>query len=415
MSYNELIKSYSRIRDYMREFFVYGFKSRSEYEQKSARSYDNEKRRIESWLSDYMAFHQDSSGKNVFLSVDSRRIPHNPLYQAWKAASFTKNDISLHFLLLDILSTEDPKSIPEIMDIMDNEYLPLFSNAEPFDESTLRKKLREYVKLGLVVHSKQGRQLTYTLPDSKINLSAWQDALEFFSEENPLGIVGSFLMDKIDKSKPYDSIFSFKHHYLLFTLDSGVINDLLIAIHEHRKVELQLFGRLKKSAHGLRTLPLKFYISTQGGRQYVAGYNTRTRKINFYRLDAIQKVTLLEVQPEYEDHFHILREQTQHIWGVSSGRGLMEHLEMRLSIDPEDTHIIQRLKREKRCGHIEQTDETTWMFKADVYDAQEMLPWLRTFIGRVESLTCSDPIVTARFWSDYALMKKMYGGEGNAL
>lgn len=49
-AYNELIKNFSRIRAYMREFYIYGFKSRSEYTYKSARSYDNERRRVESWL-----------------------------------------------------------------------------------------------------------------------------------------------------------------------------------------------------------------------------------------------------------------------------------------------------------------------------------------------------------------------------
>ena len=46
MAYSELIKNFDRIRDYMREFYVYGFKSREEYDKKSARSYDNERR----WL-----------------------------------------------------------------------------------------------------------------------------------------------------------------------------------------------------------------------------------------------------------------------------------------------------------------------------------------------------------------------------
>ena len=71
MAYSELVKSFERIRSYMREFYVYGFKSREEYSIKSARSYDNERRRIESWIGDFMSFHQDTSGKNVFLSVDS--------------------------------------------------------------------------------------------------------------------------------------------------------------------------------------------------------------------------------------------------------------------------------------------------------------------------------------------------------
>jgi len=40
MAYSELIKNFNRIRDYMREFYVYGFKSRCEYDKKSPRSYD---------------------------------------------------------------------------------------------------------------------------------------------------------------------------------------------------------------------------------------------------------------------------------------------------------------------------------------------------------------------------------------
>ena len=39
MAYSELIKNFDRIRDYMRQFYVYGFKSRNEYDKKSARSY----------------------------------------------------------------------------------------------------------------------------------------------------------------------------------------------------------------------------------------------------------------------------------------------------------------------------------------------------------------------------------------
>ena len=34
MAYSELVKSFERIRNYMREFYVYGFKSRDEYGMK---------------------------------------------------------------------------------------------------------------------------------------------------------------------------------------------------------------------------------------------------------------------------------------------------------------------------------------------------------------------------------------------
>ena len=84
MAYNELIKNFRRIRDYMKEFYVYGFKSRGDFTQKSARSYDDEKRRVESWLGDYMSFRHTPDGKNVFLSIDRRAAESNPLYTAWK-------------------------------------------------------------------------------------------------------------------------------------------------------------------------------------------------------------------------------------------------------------------------------------------------------------------------------------------
>ena len=103
MAYSELIKNFEKVRAYMREFYVYGFKSRTEYDAKSARSYDDERRRLESWLGDYMHFTQTPEGKNVFLSVDSRVTRKNPFYKAWKAKSFTDGDITLHFAIFDIL------------------------------------------------------------------------------------------------------------------------------------------------------------------------------------------------------------------------------------------------------------------------------------------------------------------------
>ena len=125
-SYSELIKNFEKIRSYMREFYVYGFKSREEYDKKSARSYDDERRRIESWLGDHMSFVRTSEGKNVFISIDSRVLKHNPFYKALKAKSFTDGDITLHFILFDILhSPEIVLSLPEILRKID-QYLSEF-------------------------------------------------------------------------------------------------------------------------------------------------------------------------------------------------------------------------------------------------------------------------------------------------
>lgn len=411
MAYNELVKNISRIRDYMREFFVFGFKSREEVGIMSARSYDNERRRIESWLCDYMSFHQEANGKNMFISVDSRRVPHNPLYQAWKAKSFTKNDITLHFWLMDILSPDKTILLSGIMDTIDRDYLPFFEHSDPIDESTLRKKLKEYVDLGLVAAENQGRQLAYRLPCDAVDIGLWCDAVCFFAETDPLGVIGSYLQDKFDALPEY---YAFKHNYLLFAPDSGVMLDLLTAINEHRCTELELYPNKRRTV-----LPLKIYISTQGGRQYVACCAVHIKRFFFIRLDSIKAVKPLTVAEDYSVNSARFTEFQEHLWGVSSGQnGRTEHIEMTLKIGVNEDYIAKRMEREKRCGSVTQISESCWRYAADVYDAQEMLPWVRTFIGRIQSLTCSNRAIEERFRRDLAAMADLYkgnGGEDNAV
>ena len=129
----------------MREFYVYGFKKREEYTRKSLRSYDNERRRIESILGNYIQFHQTENGKNVFLSIDSRITEHNPLYQAWKIKSFTDGDITFHFIIMDILeSAKESLSIHEITKQVD-QYLSVFESPKVFDESTILSLIHIYL------------------------------------------------------------------------------------------------------------------------------------------------------------------------------------------------------------------------------------------------------------------------------
>ena len=414
VAYSELIKNFSRIRDYMREFYVYGFKSREEYDAKSSRSYDNERRRIESWLSDYMSFHQDASGKNVFLSVDSRRIPHNPLHKAFKAKSFTDKDITLHFYILDILADGSALSSKEIVDRINDEYLSHFDNAFSLDESTIRKKLKEYENLGLLSTEKSGREVLYRRTDDEaFDLPSWSEALAFYSEADPMGVIGSYLMDKL--GEPSDT-FRFKHHYILHALDSDVLCDILRAIDEQRAVELTVRS-LRNSRDYQRTIcPLKIYISTQSGRQYVLGYHYRGRHMMFYRIDAIKKVTIGNVEKHYAKYMGYQEKFDQYLWGVSTGpEHNLDHIEMTIHHSPGEEYILQRLDREKRHGRIEIVDDHTCKFVADVYDASEMLPWLRTFIGRIVDLQCTNQFVIKTFYDDLNRMNSMYGGDDHAV
>ena len=406
MAYSELIKNFSRIRVYLRSFYVYGFRHRSEFTQKSARSYDNERRRVESWLGDYMSFGQDADGRRVFLSVDSRAVQQNPLYRAFRTKSFTDRDISLHFHILDILSAVDGLSISGIMDELTNRFGDFESDELP-DESTVRKKLREYVSLGLLHMEKRGRETIYKRREDRIDLSSWDGAAAFFSEASPLGVIGSFVQDRLPERF---GKFRFKHHYILNALDSEILFELFSAIREGRLITFT--ARRQHTT----VLPLKVYIGTQTGRQYLLAWSPAHERFSFYRADLIDHVKIGEAASYPSGLDERLREFCAHVWGVTgNNHSCVEHIEMTVSAGPEEGHIVERLEREKRCGAVEQTDDTHWRFSADVYDALEMLPWIRTFTGRITDLTCTDKRVTERFWKDLDEMLRMYGGEADAV
>lgn len=410
MAYSELIKNFDRIRDYMRQFYVYGFKSRNEYDKKSARSYDNERRRIESWLGDFMSFRQTAEGKNVFLSVDSRAIPRNPLYNAFKAKSFTAGDVTFHFYVLDLLRDGSAYNAQEIVDLFSERYLRHFDTDWEPDISTLRKKLKEYVALGILKSEKRGRELVFRRNDSSIELSAWADTLAFFAEADPLGVVGSFLLDKLETVPDY---FQFKHHYILHTLDSQLVLQLLTAIGEHRRIRLTNASVRSAAGKVVHTVyPLKIFVSTQGGRQYLLCHHFRFRKLMFFRTDYIHSIELLDPEPNHEKYAAGFEKFRSHLWGTSGGAGFhVDHLEMIVSYGPNEDFIPKRLEREKRNGTVELLDDRTCRYSTDVYDASELIPWLRTFIGRIVKLECSDNTVVERFWSDFEKMAELYGGD----
>lgn len=406
MAYSELIKNFNKVRDYMRDFYVYGFKSRDDYTKKSARSYDDEKRRIESWLGDYMKFHQTSDGKNVFLSIDSRVSRHNPLYKAWKTKSFTDGDITIHFIVMDILSDGQELSLADIVSKVD-EYLAVFNHARVFDASTVRKKLNEYIKEGLLASRKNGKTMLYRRTEDFEMPS--EDVLDFFSEIAPCGVIGSFLKDKTNDTADY---LSFKHHYITGAIDSEVLYMILEAISEKRNIKVEMINRKKNRVNETNVVPLRIMLSVQSGRQYMMAYAPHFKRITAYRLDNIVTVKKGDITDRFDELREKLNEMQQYMWGVatdSRSGSRMEHIEFTVKYDDYEQHIPGRLEREKRIGKLEYIDEHTCRFSADVYDASELIPWVRTFICRITDISISDKALETQFKEDLKAMYEMYG------
>ncbi len=410
MAYSELIKNFEKVRSYMRDFYVYGFKSRTEYDRRSARSYDDERRRIEGWLGDYMRFAQSSDGKNVFLSIDSRSVQHDPLHRAWKAKSFTDGDITLHFLLLDVLW--EPELWLPLSEIIAQVDARLGESGHPvaYDEGTIRKKLKEYVALGLLAARKDGRRTIYARTPS-VDLTPLTEVLDFFTEAAPCGVLGSCLCDRLPE---HESSFSFKHHYITQTMDDGVLAAIFDAIGDRRFVTATLCSRHVPTAVRVRFLPLRVYISTQNGRQNLLAWNEKRNRLATYRLDNLSDIRPEEICPQFEELRRSLKRSERHMWGVNGqwSLGRLEHVEFDVRIGPGEEHALRRLEREKRCGEIRRIDDYHYRFTAQVYDTAEMLPWIRTFLCRITRLRFSNRTAENLFKEDLRAMYRLYGLEG---
>ncbi len=389
MSYSELIKSLNPIRRYVRDFFVLGFKSRGDYGEKSGRSYDNERRRIDSWLSPYMAFRQTGKKKYGFLSVGSREETENPLQRVFCAKSFTTKDLLLHFFLTDLLAGGAALSVPEMWQRL-SEIYPADADGNIPDESTIRKKCGEYEKLGVFRKQKSGRRTTYAL-SLPLPLAGAADALTLAAEIEPAGVLGFFLHRKTETAA---LPIGFKHRYLFQVLDADIAYTLLSAIREKRRVTVSTEKGEKQTI-----LPAKLFISRETGREYV--FCAETDRLHFLRLDRIESAVAGDIvrTPSADVDAWLPR-----LWGVSARTQKIYHVKMAVRVGPDESFIVRRLYREKRGGTLRQAKEGLWIFEADVCDPLEMIPWIRTYIGRIESLTSDHPYLVKRFRRDLAAM-----------
>jgi len=407
--FTELIKNFDKIRDYMRDFYIYGFKSRSEFNKKSARSYDNEKRRIESYLGEYMKWSYGANGKASVISLDSSRIRTNPLYAAWKSKSFTTNDILLHFYLLDFLQQEGPSTVQTLTEVISDR------SGKILDPQTVRNKCVEYEAEGLLYREKQGRAIYYGLSTCYFSsliegLPGVLDGVKFFQESAPFGEIGSFLLDQEEDE---NQIFSFKHHYIVHTLEDGILFELQSALQEGRLIRIENVSEKTGRTTLQEGVPLQIFTSAVTGRRYACCYIPLLRRFSCFRLDQIKTIDLLAPFEGAQELKEKLSQNLWLIWGVSlGGRTRRDHLTMKLLVDEEkEAYILRRIRREGRGGTLERIEANTFLYTKECFDAAEMLPWIKTFTGRILKLESNNTEVVSRFNRDTAYLYEMYCGD----
>ena len=62
----------------------------------------------------------------------------------------------------------------------------------------------------------------------------------------------------------------------------------------------------------------------------------------------------------------------------------------------------------KRNGTIQKLANGDYKFMTEVYDASEMVPWIKTFTGRIVEIKCSNERVEKQIKEDFEMMKRIY-------
>lgn len=412
--FKELIKSFPKTREYVRDFFVYGFKTREEFKEKSSRTYDNERRRIESWLSDFVSRDYTSKGKNISLAIDSNLLDTNPLYRVWKTKSFTDNDIMLHFFILDLLSVTEGQTIEEITDEIQIRYQVFF------DVQTVRRKCNAYVKEGLLQSKKENKELLYFKnPDFKDTINkypALETALKYFQLTSPLGIIGNTILDNISGS---NTMFRVKHSFFVHTLEDEVLSEILDAMQKQYALCLHIKSTKSHQNHTMSGVPLQIFTSTRTGRRFLCIYVEKSRRFTSVRMDAVKSVEFLKPVENYTELKENLKKNHKYIWGVSfqnQGNMRLEHVKLTIFIlENTENYILKRLASEGKGGLITKIGRNLYTYEKDVFDAREMLPWIRSFTGRIVDISCTSEKLKALFYNDMETMYRMYGISDNTM
>lgn len=220
---------------------------------------------------------------------------------------------------------------------------------------------------------KSGRNILYTKTNCYADNIVSQykglgDMIKFFSEENPFGVVGSFIMDKLGAK---NNIFVRKHAYMVHTLDDEILIDIMEAMEQKKAVLLSCVSRKNDKKHEITAIPLKIHCSVQTGRNYLIMYFTKQKRLMSVRVDSIVKVTPLDVVADYDTYYRYYEDNRRFLWGTSFGKsrryGQKEHIHMEIAVDEaKEMYVVKRLEREKRSGTVTKKSDGLYAFDIDL-------------------------------------------------
>lgn len=444
--FREVIKKFNKVRIYLCDFLVYGYKRRALFQKKSGRTYDDEKRRICSYLGEYVKESYGKNGKQISISMSTSTLLVNPLYRCYEAKSFTPNDIQLHFYLLDLLQQEEKMDLNELTDELMTQY------GADIDGQLVGRKLKEYYTMGIFLRQKEKTKWVYSLAedifedfrndyesgkeekeensrnrqmmeksslDERGELAGRKELskreqlelfLGFYAMEAPLALVGHYIQNSLQMKNQW---FLFGNYFIGWTLEDEVLLTTLEAIRNRMRMEVKTFANMEGKISVYHVVPFFIMTSVQNGRRYIGAYHEEREHYAALRMDYIDHVEILNSSEEYQRKKDEILDMRKYIWGVSwSGKGEKEVHTLRFQVcydEHREEAFYHRMKAQARHGQVRKVGKNRLEFVIWLYDVFEIMPWVRGFMGRICEMECSEEKFIQMFREDLQRMKELYG------
>lgn len=247
--------------------------------------------------------------------------------------------------------------------------------------------------------------------ESAFSLS-FQAAIDFYSKYFVLGILGTFILDRMNRLGNMDkSPFRFKHEYFMQSLNDFILVDILDVIEKGMWCEIQYKHGTADFCTTILCKPLEIRISATTGREYLIFYNPIKRSCTNLRLEFVENIVAYDEETVLGklEELKILRKDIKvdiekaygslkYMWGVSFAEEQEDNVlslanprnvKINISYNPQtEYYIANRLLREARSisnqtGVSIHSDKGIISFGACVADPKEMRPWIRSLYSRI--------------------------------
>ena len=408
-----LIRDYSDIRDILRDIYIFGCFSRDDYINKgmSGRKYDNEQRRITSYLPNKF-IKKKREGKRVlpYCSYNMTETQENFLAETYRNKSFTMLDIMSYFFALTFLDDQQGMTLQELLEIIPEE-----NDEVVYTKDNLRKKLDELIEKGLVITQKSGRKVLYRTVEDYLRIFETYELidiywlLEFEKNVSPVEMPYFFLQRKLrlylyaDRGIEMENIhaFQYKHNHLFNVLDNEVILDILKAIWSKKSIIIEY--RFRENICKSKVVPIRIIHECNHGRQYLLFYDLSDEKAKTRRIDRILSTKIHE---EISDDIWELAikegETEKSAWCTAGLYDDQDVVKIEFNVDEEkEKYVLDRIEREGKNGILERVLPGTYLYTITVTDPLEMTPWIRSFGERAKVIYSKEGVLEKHLLEDY--------------